>query len=418
MKRLCVKPTVKLNIDSPLLYLLIALCGINFLDGYFYLAFITFFAVVLLREGRVVVSGNLFLLLLFSLSMMLFGFSYLYRVNGVNGLLKCFLYPISFFIGENMMERDKDNEKRTTHIILIIIFSLALHGILNMFNNFVTGGSQRNSIDFWTQSISAATRQACLFVLLCGAFFWCFFLQKNRFIQAFCLLLVAAMMYYNTVIIASRTLIILIIVGILFPLLLCVLNFSGDKTNARYRVLLRVFLAAILILALYLVLYYTNAFGFKRLIDSSNLMVRIQQGFFRDKRNVSRAMYLELMWKYPFGGNYLREITNRYGHDILLSALNTGGIPSALILLAFLISFIYQTVKLYLMRTYSFSFRVLVFTLYATALIQFALEPILDGEHWFFGCVLIFSGAVNYLIKHPEHQSGTARLTETESDEG
>ncbi|MBE6584944.1 MAG: hypothetical protein E7645_00275 [Ruminococcaceae bacterium] len=392
---------------SWLMNIILFLCFVNFRNDFFYFC-LAALAVLLVRmflnRTPIVVSKMFFAVLLFGIVFAVFGGAYFYKDNGINGVIKLFLYPICFFIGENLVTGKR--EKSIHHLIYLLTFATATHGMLNFLKNLTAANNiGRNTYDVWTNQIWAATGQASLFVLLCGTIYYGLFLQEKKGMKLTVLILSAVMLVYNTLFLAGRFLFVALLVCVLIGLFLSVLG--GKESSAHSQVRKKALIALIvmaLLLGLFLIFWFNDTMGLRTLIENSKFFKRIASGsvgnMFRDEsRTAIQKEYIRLIPTYPWGGGQMRAHTGFYGHDAFLSALNVGGIPAVMLLLAVFAGTLWQMWAVYRCKNISLSCRIWIISVYVACFALMAHEPVFEGLPWFAGGFLLLSGGVNALIK-------------------
>lgn len=393
---------------SWLMNIVLFLCFANFLNEFFYLCLLALGIMVVrmfLNRTTVMVSKMFFATLLLSITFLIFGGKYYYELSGVTGVAKCFLYPVCFFIGENLVTGKR--EKSVHHVLYLITFAMATHGALNLFNNLDAIDSiGRNTYDIWTKQIWSATGQASLFVLLCGTAYYGLFLQKKKWLKLLTLMFAIIMLIYNTMFLAGRMIFIALAFSILFGLLL---NFLSEKENLSDSIQKTGITLIILTLFVFFFIFCweNNVWEIRTAIESSNFFKRfspeeienIQNLLFDKDRSRIQKEYIRLIPTYPWGGNRLREYTGEYGHNIFLSALNIAGLPAMIMVFVLLVGMLWQTWTIYRCKNISPACRIWILSIYVAAFCLMMAEPVFEGIPWFVGGVLFISGIVNRMIK-------------------
>jgi hypothetical protein len=339
-------------------------------------------------------SKTFFLILLFSTSYAIFAGTSLYKEYGITSIIKLFVYPIAFLIGENLL-KDK-SEKAIIKIILIFAFSLALHGLLNFLYNFDINGT-RSYNDFWTHEYMSATLQAALFCLIPTVIFYCVFLQKNIFIKLFSLLFLASGFIFNLKL-SGRTFLFFLLIGIVLSLFLFLIIYrKNNNKKIRIKVLILTTCGFLICFSS----YYFNIFGLQDKIINSELYKRIDinnLSVIIDRERLKLKLeFLKHFTDYLWGGNNLRQKYG-YAHDLWLDTFDTAGIVTFLFLSAYSLITTFNGIKIMFFKQVSKSFKVLITTLYILVTIQFFIEPIIEGLPYLFIMMCMINGMINNFL--------------------
>ncbi|MBQ3182930.1 MAG: hypothetical protein IJB57_04620 [Clostridia bacterium] len=254
-----------------------------------------------------------------------------------------------------------------------------------MFNN--VDSTSRNNVDIWTGGIISATGQACMAVMATGVFAALLFSERKPLIKVLALIGMITVFAYNLVL-AGRTLIILMI-------LLLAVAYVYSAKKAQIQRLGKVLIIPIIIGIIIYFIYSLNVFGVRDWIMDSNFYYRFNRmSFVDDARMNTRVIYISQMLRYPFGGGQMRREIGGYAHELYLDAYNDVGMIGYLLLIGFVVSSAVRVLKLVFKTNYDNDFKLLVLCVYIATIVEFHLEPIIQGVPWLFCAFCLFSGLI------------------------
>ncbi len=364
--------------------LLLFLGTINVGNLYFYFIFAAASITILLNARSIRIDRIFVVLLLFALCYIIF---YPSATNSFKTILKYALYPMCYLLGLNFLAKERETgaddrtERQIATAITICAMGMFVHYLLNMSVNF--DRLVRNSIDFWTGELMAATGQAGLAILALGVFVaWLFDDGKKKLYATVGLFLI---LLYNMVL-AGRTLILLavLLVGVAF-----FYNIKNIRAKENGKVLCTVFVVS----AVLLIGYAGNWFGVREFILGSNLSERfdsMDMGF--DIRLARRIEYLARFFDYPFGGGTLRDAIGGYAHELYLDTYSDAGIFAYILVIVFAVDSFYTAFKIIRNGEVGENLKLLILCVYMAAFLEFLIEPIIQGMPWMFCTFCFLSG--------------------------
>lgn len=377
------------------LFLLI-LAGMDFFSQYRTIA-VAACAIFLLLKVRFTFDSNVLWLLLLAFSWVIFSPS----INSASSMIAPFAFPLAYCVGLNFLA-DKNNEKVEKNFRTAVIAVSAgpfIHFILNFLYNFGKD-VERNTYDFWTKDVLSATGQATLALMMLAVAVIMLFTNERRHSKAWSVMILVAIFVYNLML-AGRTLFVMLI--LLFAVSLLFLILKGEKNSKKYKTLL---IIALLIL-MFTVLYNSNVFGLKDTFESSNFYNRFfgQWGkdLDEDSRMEKKLNFLQDFGKSFWGGVHLRPLYG-YAHDILLDTYDDAGIMALIAVLAFLISSITRMFSCIANKTMKFETKQWILGMYVAMLVQFMVEPVIQGIPWMFMLFCFIHGMVTQLDKRCKGQ--------------
>lgn len=398
--KISLKPIQPLNVT---ILLCLFLAALNFITRYYYFIFIAFGLFCLMHKGRIkIVTTACIPLIILAISWVVFAPG---LTASIFNFLKPFAYLICYIMGYNMMQIDMQkqelNYKKFFLLLCVVAAGTLVHYLLNWTTN-LNAFNSRNTIDIWTGAVMAATGQASLACLPLALSIAGIFSSNNRNIKVLSFGVLAVVVGYN-LILSGRTLFILIAA-------VAVLAFLHRLVREQSGKMKTVFSLA-LIIAVVVLAYHFNLFGIRTAVENSLFYDR----FFGDRaieldedgRMDKKLYHLRHMLQYPFGGVNIREQIG-YAHDIYLDTYDEAGIFALLSLLFYIAQAIGSLWKCVSNKCIPFAVRQTVLCLYVLVLIEFMVEPILQGMPWFFASFCFIDGCVRRIV-----QQQTKRLEST-----
>lgn len=390
---------------------LLFLAAMNFQAKFFYFIYAAFI-VLLLSKLRLKVNRASIPYILFGVLMGIYNID-----EGLLSVFRCLTYVLSFIIGSNMILStssnrigDEDNFEHQTKIghkiLTVICWGSFVHFMLNFFYNLQwTLG--RNTNDIWTGERLSATIQASLACMMTGLCISMIISPKNKFSRVLYIISAVGILMYNLVL-SGRTLPLMMIVVLIIGLV----YFYKNSENLSHKLKTTLIIASILGLITLAIIF--NVGGIKDYILESNFFDRLfnskQDALLSGERSYRKIMFLQNMWKYPFGGLHMRAQFG-YAHDLLLDAYDEYGFLSIIFLLLILGFGIYNLIVFCKNKDISISCRLSFLCVYITILCEFYIEPILEGLPWLFVCYCLLNGCIyglNSAYLEKSHNRGVA----------
>lgn len=378
--------------QSKLCLLFLFLFSINFFNYESRIIVILFaFAICIIHEWKLPITPISMLLGIYSI--IYYGFAALYNPSMMSFYVIPFLLApfMGYSIGIVLMRTlPMDKEVALKAIIYIITAGRFVHGLLNFVASNGYSGYIRNGVDFWTHSTLAATGQGALMTMsisLC--FYGIFILRKNRVFEKIVVLVMVFLSLLNNLMSASRTAIIIMIIVFLTSFVVYVFSPKENRSNKK-KIVFRLLL---LILALY-VLFRLDIFGMRTYWEISPLYERLHsevQYISGDENRLSMIINtLNSVWDNPLGDGDMA--TN--AHNLWLDALKqTGWIPF-IMLVIFTALVINKVMLLLRCGVVCLEIKYLVLSIVLGVLINFAVEPIMNGIPYYFVSFCIIAGSI------------------------
>lgn len=386
-----------LSLNQTIIVLLMFLAGMNMFAKHFYFIFAAFaISLFVFRDTKL--NGTLFVLLIFSLSYIIF---YDFFSSGIMGMLRRLGFPMCYFVGYNFILRDSsviEDETKPEYNMIFPIMAMPLGAVVHFFINYLLnrGSEERNNIDVWTNEIMSATGQGALAILGIGVFVALIFSNYKKIVKILAVIGLTLILLYNLVL-AGRT-ILIITIGLL--LIGCAYKLRHSNSEKKTKILF----AVIALVLLAIIAYSNNWFGLRDIITDSNLFKRFEEENIKeDQRGSLKMQYLKNLFLFPWGGGRLNDFVGGYAHDLFLDAYSDAGIITVVFLLAFVIASIAQTVKFVLKTTASYNIKLMVICVNIAALACFLVEPIMQGMAWMFSSYCFIQGVVakgNFCLKN------------------
>lgn len=367
---------------------LIFLFSIDFFLYGFY-ALILLFIILFFYKKSLVFNLDFLLLSLFSLLYVVINY-----VHSESVSLTTMTFPISYAIGLNLYQNIE--QKHIKNLILLLSYSTAAHGVLNLiYNSATVGGINYNPVqfDFWSRAGSSATAQMLLYGLVISLSGYFLFGAKHK-LPVF----LAAIPLFHTVLLGGRTVIVLFFISILVGLL----SFMTFRSRNKGKTLVSFLLITLSTVTALSVLYTNNIFGIRESFESSHLYARLfsdyavsnDMTFFTTSRFDTKLKYLQNALSYPFGGFHLRDTIGSYAHDAFLDTYDAVGIFPTLIWIVCLVKSFLRYARYIHLPTTSFSTKILLRCVYCCVLISFFIEPIVQGSPIVVACFFMVDGVV------------------------
>ena len=307
------------KIEYFLIVVFLFLAAMNFQAKFFYFVFAAFLVLILL-ERKLKVNMNLIPYVLLGLVMSLYNAD-----EGVLSMLRCFAYALCYIIGSNLIINNSEERlnsadniecmhKTGQTVLSAVCWGSFVHFMLNFIINqgFLLG---RNTNDIWTGVRLSATIQAAMACLMTGLAVSMVICPRKKFSRFIGVIALVCIMAYN-LILAGRTLLFMM----LFVFILGLIYFLTTTKNQTQKNNTLI-LVAIAIVAIILAFAF-NVGGIQDYVFESNLFSRldkIDDDMIGGERTRRKILFLQNMWRHPFGGLHMRGRFG-YAHDLLLDA--------------------------------------------------------------------------------------------------
>ena len=374
------------------------LASLNIIDRYYYCIYIALLFFVFTPARTLRFNFSSFYLLLLGVAILIFNPE---SREQITNMLKPFTYFVAYTMGISLLKNESSFEecqRYTRYVIYVVAGGTVSHFVLNLVTNI--GSLERDTIDFWTNSVMGATGQACLASIGVGVVAAFIFSRVSKKQKLLAILLACVVFIYN-LILAGRTLIFLMLIMFVIAFLHKKIE---DKTNILNGIIVVVIIAAIV-----LIIYSRDILGIKSMFEDSNFYFRFFEGrghnVFEDSRIRYKLMYLEEMPNYLLGGNHIRSLRGVYAHDLFLDTYDEASVFAFIAIVFYIISSLVRMAKIVRNKEILFETRQLVLCVYVAINIQFWLEPILRGMPWLLLSYCMIDGMVAFFLSGANHSS-------------
>ena len=378
---------------------LMVILFLSFIDLKFYGMHLMALALLLycLKQGRLTISGGIIPLVILTLSMFFFLKN---AFQDLTSIVRCIVWPLAFLLGYCLIKDSPDAktaELRTISLIKLSALGFFCHYALNGILNFGETDLGRDTLDIWTNEPMAATVQAAMACIPAAWFVSRLVSAHNLMSRLLPFLGLAAIMYYNLTL-GTRFLLylylVLAIVSVLYVLI------SVSNTRRKQNTLL--FVLALIVLLL--ILYATNTWGLQTLVEESILSQRYEtndnMAIADDSRWDSKLSYLKLMPTYLWGGDHIQAKLGSFSHDIFLDTYSDAGIFALLGVIILLWNSISVLFRLLRHADLSSSTKLIFLSVYTAILLEFCIEPIIEGVPLLLMSFCFFHGLLSSLLHH------------------
>ena len=195
-------------------------------------------------------------------------------------------------------------------------------------------------------------------------------------------------------ILATRTIIVISIITFCITFLI---HMKWNKHNIKKYVL--IFGGILGTIGILIIIYSTNLFGIKDTLQSKyNFFARLgDTGTASSDMSRINAQIeaLKEIFEYPIGGNFGEVAGLEYAHNMWLDVARQAGIvPFALLIIFFALN-IKDLIILIKDKIVSRQVKMLLISVYIAMILNFLVEPVLQGAATTFACFVIIMGMVN-----------------------
>lgn len=309
-----------------------------------------------------------------------------------------FFMPMAYYVGSNIKEPDENKIKT---IIYIVALGMTLHILLNFSCDLIVRGFNcffRNShLDFWTWNEYPTTQTSAMYIFIIGIIYYIFVYEKNKRITIATIVMFFIAFIYS-IALGRRTPIFLLV---LVTVVTYIIDFVFLKNRSRMsKTLLFILFIFMLIGLLIFIIYEMDLFNLRDQLSHLGIVRKFTSlGFYSNRHNLIKQT-IELAPYHLFGGMEITKLTIYGPHDLWLNTFDAGGIVPFVFIVLYSIMCLIPTTKLLRSSKFSKEFRLLLFALLLSIVIQFCLEPILTGSSLILLSVVILVTSVEslYLI--------------------
>lgn len=283
--------------------------------------------------------------------------------------------------------------------IYTITFGNFLHGILNVIYTTISFGFSiyfsglRDFPDIWSRENFTATLQGTYYTLSATLLFYSLVIRKENLLLSYIIIVMVFLSLIVSAIMGNRTL--LFIFGIVFMVSL-VIYFIIEKRKKR---VVTIFMFICFLIIVFYSLYAINFIGLREIVENSLLVGRMKNsGTQNDPRFSAYFLVFKQLFDYPVGGYKMYLGGLKYAHNLWLDVVFATGLVPFIFLILFTINTsitIYNVIK---QSSLPISFRLLSFSIYAGYILNFMVEPILEGVPIMFISFCLINGMLSKFL--------------------
>lgn len=371
-----------------ILFIILGLFTIGFgtINSYIYVLLVI--AALLLTNNRELLINCEFFILTICFLILYFSYNIYYEQNIVlYTVITICIGPISGYCVGQFLVKD---EKSVKPIICISCMGFLLHGILNLwFAPTATIWYDQNIADFWTGDKVSATLNGAFFT---GAIvLFCFFYHKDRIRDKVIAIILICIMLWSSLKTAERTLMLNLILSVIIYIYgRAFFEKKGRETISKMIKYTYIICGIVLIGA---ILYLNDFMGIQTAFLNTSLGSRLTMldSFMQDGRDEGAKAVINALWKHPMGG--FRD-TLFYAHNLFIDTGRMCGVVPMLLLFIYICLILVRLFKICKNSEIQLETRMLVFVFYFAYLVNFMLEPVLEGMPMIFVMFCIVNGAV------------------------
>lgn len=369
---------------SQLLLALLSSGAVNSIYGTLIISLVIIFVVPVFRRRRIQLNA-----LTSPAFWLLFSFGLIYTVIGdftIRGFEYYLIAPVlAYTAGWCAIENGKKGRRSIVNFLAFIIIGYGVHALLNYSIN--VGRVRWELQDFFSGQLRAATGSGCINTLILSVFTYLILIEKKRALKVAGLALFIIGVLY-ALLLGTRT------QFIIFALVngVTLISIEIEKHGARGGIWVFAIFAVIAGICFYL--YTNDVLGIKTYIDASNLL---QRGFGSralqesDQHRISSIFRgFTTMFDHPFGGL----INESYYHNMWLDIGRVAGLMPFLIVTSYSIVTFAHVIRIFFDRTNEARIRYLLLSVYLGVMLNFSVEPIMEGSLDFFLIFCFINGMV------------------------
>ena len=331
-------------------------------------------------SGRIHYVDGLFAPALLSVALLFFWKN---SLDGPSTITKWMVWPMAFLMGYEMtgmetldMEGAEKLEKKVRWYMLIVALGFFIHFALNFYINRGASDLGRNTMDYWSKDIKAATGQAAQAGIPLG---WCVasFINNNSFIKKIPAVIGLGVILLYNLVLSTRTIFLMVLLVTLVAIIYLVS--TADKAQKKTYTVLTV----VVVLILAAIAYQMNLFNLQAHIEESEFYSRFfkkgSQDISEDTRFDNKLKHLQYLPLALWGGDRIRPVVGGYAHDLFLDLHNDAGI------LAFIASIMMVCGSMGILRrllrnkNVRFETKMTMLCVFTAIYMEFMVEPIFAG---------------------------------------
>lgn len=354
--------------------------------------------VTIYKKSTFKVTTDLLIIWLFSITYYMI-LLYHGHGGGVGKIIAFMIGPIaSFIIGYSIVKAENGFIFKT---IMAVVFGNFVHGFLNMMMYFQLYGftpsitGSRSIPDIWTGVSFTATLQGTYYTLMASLLFYVavLLINKQRKLLALVIILAIGFSLIATFIMGNRTLVVIMFISFLASFLL-----YSILTKRNPKSIIKVITYISLFSLLLSFMYTENLLGIREFVEGStwyfrsDLMVANE-----DPRLLVYRRAIAQMFDFPFGG-YRMDLGLSYAHNLWIDVLYATGLIPFFFLVVYTFKAIKNLRQLLKQENTDTQFKIFIFSIYTGFLLNFMVEPILEGVPYMFISFCLINGMIRKQI--------------------
>lgn len=349
--------------------------------------FVILFFYMLFRLKKIVFTVNLLFIIGFSLTYYIISMKYSQDVSKIS--IYCIL---AYYIGVMLVAINKNRDICIINYTYAIAIGFFMHAMLNYLVNI--DSNSRNTVDFWTHEVKSASLQATMLTMIIGTSFFSLICIKERWKKIFLFIFLIFSILYD-LILSTRTLLIVGLISFVFSFaMFAFLNYKNNKHEIR-RCLKTIFFLIFFIF----IFYYINFFGIKDIVQKSNFSARMRKIDTTEvdiDRFETQFLSIGSLVQYPMGGNEENIGDLKYAHNMWFDVAKQAGIIPFILLVIFFVINLNNLLKLIKSCKIKDELKIFLVGIYVAVLLNFLVEPIMQGEPLFFIMFCMVMGMVDF----------------------
>ena len=373
------KPPKLFNLREQVFLIVLLLSSMNFYSYGLHIFAVAFLLYGILG-GRMHYAKGVGATLLLSVAVLFF---WEHSLEGPTMMTRWMVWPMAFLLGYEMTIVDSADEagaekmeKKANYYMLTIAAGFFIHFVLNFFLSRGQSDLGRNTHDFWSKDVKAATGQAALACVPIG---WCVasFINNTRILKKIPATLCLVMILQYNMTLSTRTIFVMILLVAIVAVVYSII--SGDKTIKKVYTVLTV----LVVLLAVVMAFRFNFFGLRSNFEDSSFYDRFfskgGQDISEDGRWDNKMKYIELAPLYIWGGGRIYRRVDSHAHDLILDIHDQAGVLAAVACIMLVVSSIRVLIRLLKNKHIRFETRMTMICIFAAIYIEFTIEPIFEG---------------------------------------
>lgn len=380
---------LRLSIDY-IEYVILALLAVGFGNiGNNLLLFLFIIIFLFEKEKKIIFSGDL--ILLFSC---FFSFYYLYtqyyelRVELYTLIMFLVGPTVGFLIGQILVKKD---ERKLSVLIIIVNLCLLIHGVMNLLSAPEAEiWYAQNIPDIWTGNKVSATLNGAYFT---GAIvLFCYLIDKKRLFYKLLSTVLLCLMIWSSVKTAERTLMINLVISVLA---FVYGKIYFEKKDVVFKQVFKYTLALFIFACVIILAYSIDLLGIQTAFLNTSLGSRLTMldSVIQDNRLDALLTVLAALWEQPMGN--LKNMF--YAHNLFVDMGRMCGIVPMILLIFYIIKIMVEVFSICKNDKLSIENRMLFYIFHISFLINFMVEPVLEGMPMVFTLFCIVNGGISAL---------------------